>query len=145
MPSNDRVAARLRMACAPALACLCLLAACSAPQPPTVSVVELSRRPAEHALLEGMRKYEDGAFDQAEGSFKIALHEGLADRRDRAVAYKYLAFIDCAFARLDECEANFRSAFASDPGFRLTDAEIGHPIWGPVYQRVAAAQTTGAR
>jgi Tfp pilus assembly protein PilF len=140
MLSNDTsetVRARIGAA---ALACACLLAGCAAPEPPTVSVVELSQRPAEHALLEGMRKYESGAFDQAEGSFKVALHEGLADRRDRAVAYKYLAFIACAFARLDECEANFRSAFSSDPGFRLTDAEIGHPIWGPVYKRVAAAQ-----
>jgi hypothetical protein len=54
------------------------------------------------------------------------------------VAYKHLAFIACAFNRPAECEADFRSAFAADPGFRLTDAEIGHPIWGPVYRRVAA-------
>jgi len=30
----------------------------------------------------------------------------------------------------------------ADPTFRLTDAEVGHPIWGPVYKQVAAEQTS---
>jgi hypothetical protein len=122
-----------------------LLAACAAPEPPTVSVAELARRPGEHALLEGLRKYDSGAFAPAEEDFRSALHQGLGDRRDTAVAYKHLAFIACAFNRPVECEADFRSAFAADPGFRLTDAEIGHPIWGPVYRRVAAAQPPPAQ
>ena len=69
-----------------------------------------------------------------------ALRDGLADRRDQAVAFKYIAFISCAFKRLTDCEASFESAFAADPDFKLNEKEIGHPIWGPVYRRVAAAQ-----
>jgi hypothetical protein len=125
---------------APAVLAAALLCACAAPEPATVSVVELAQRPGEHALLEGLRNYESGAFDQAEGNFHAALRQGLADRRDSAVAYKHLAFIACAFNRLPECEANFRAAFVADPAFRLSDAEIGHPIWGPVYRRVLASQ-----
>lgn len=131
-----------------------MLAGCAAVQPPPPapapapppplpsppSIVALYQQPAERALIDGIRQYEDAAFDKAETALRQALREGLADGRDRAVAYKYLAFITCAFNRPAECEACFVEAFAADPGFKLNDKEIGHPIWGPVYRRVAAAQ-----
>lgn len=127
-----------------------LLTACEtlapAPPPPaasaapTTSVVALYRRPAERALINGIRLYEDAAFERAEQALRASLREGLADRRDQAAAHKYLAFIACAFNRLAECEASFESAFAADPKFALTESEIGHPVWGPVYRRIAAAQ-----
>jgi len=120
------------------IAVVCL-GGCAAPEPATVSVAQLVQRPAEHALVVGMRDYEDGAFEPAERAFRDALSRGLRDPRDSAVAYKYLAFIACAFNRLAECEGDFRAAFAADPKFRLTEAEIGHPIWGPVYRKVAAS------
>ena len=44
-----------------------------------------------------------------------------------------------ATAFMAELDAQGR-AFAADPDFSLNDKEIGHPIWGPVYRRVAAAQ-----
>jgi len=89
-----------------------------------------STRP--HALLSAAL-----AASLPEQALRTALLQGLRDRRDTAVAHKYLAFIACAFNRLPECERQFRNALAVDPGFVLTDAEIGHPIWGPVYRRVA--------
>jgi hypothetical protein len=122
-----------------------VLGACAAPEPATVSIVELAQRPAEHALLDGLHNYEGGAFGPAEENFHAALHQGLRDPRDTAVAYKHLAFIACAFNRPAECETNFRAAFAADPAFRLTEAEIGHPVWGPVYRRVAAAQPASGK
>jgi hypothetical protein len=108
------------------------------PPPATVSVAALYERPPERALIDGLRFYEEGAFDRAESAFRSALLQGLRDRRDTAVAHKYLAFVACAFNRVADCEQSFRSAYASDPDFVLTDAEIGHPIWGPVYRRVAS-------
>jgi tetratricopeptide (TPR) repeat protein len=139
--SHPRAALLRPLALALALGCATLLAGCAEPAPPpTASVAELAQHPGEHALLEGLRNYENGAFEPAEANFKSAVQQGLHDRRDTAVAYKHLAFIACAFNRPQECEANFRAAFAADPNFRLTDAEIGHPIWGPVYRRVAAAR-----
>ena len=131
---------RARRALACALCAGALLGGCAETEPASVSVAELAQHPGEHALLEGLHDYEAGAFTKAEEQFRNALHLGLRDRRDAAVAYKHLAFIACAFNRMAECEASFRAAFHADPGFRLTDAEIGHPIWGPVYRRVYAGQ-----
>jgi len=129
---------RLMRTLLPALLVACV-GACATPEPTSVSVAELMQRPAEHALVAGLRNYEDGAFVAAERDLRDALSKGLRDPRDTAVAYKHLAFIACAFNRLSECEANFRAAFAADPDFRLSAAEIGHPIWGPVYRQVAAS------
>jgi hypothetical protein len=117
---------------------LLLAGACATPPPQTVSVAEVVSHPAERALVDGLRDYENGAFEPAAKDFHVALDRGLRDPRDTAVAYKHLAFIDCAFNRLADCERNFRAAFAADPGFHLSESEIGHPIWGPVYRRVAA-------
>jgi len=37
---------------------------------------------------------------------------------------------------MNDCEAQFRAARTADPAFALTKSEAGHPLWGPVYQRV---------
>ncbi len=111
------------------------------PPAPSLSIARLYEQPAERAFINGMRFYEDGQYERAEVMLKRALAEGLADGHDVAVANKHLAFIACAYERPADCEAAFRAAFAADPGFRLTDAEVGHPLWGPVYKRVAAEQT----
>lgn len=108
--------------------------------PPTVSIAALYQRPAERALVNGLRLYEEGAFDRAETAFRTALSQGLADSRDVATAHKYLAFLACAFNRLAECERHFRDGFGADARFSLADSEIGHPVWGPIFRRVAAEQ-----
>lgn len=87
-----------------------------------------------------MRFYEEGQYERAEALLKRAVAEGLKDRYDLSIANKQLAFIACAYNRPVDCEASFRAAFAADPGFKLTEAEVGHPLWGPVYKRVAAEQ-----
>ena len=119
-----------------------VLAGCATPQmapspPAPVSIARLYEQPAERAFLNAMRFYEEGQHERAEVLFRRALAEGLKDRNDVAMADKHLAFIACAYNRPAECETAFRAAFAADPKFRLTDAEVGHPIWGPVYKRVA--------
>lgn len=134
--------ARIRLvACAAAA----VLAGCATPPPPppappTTSIARLYEQPAERAFLNAMRFYEEGQHERAEVLFRRALAEGLKDSNDVAMADKHLAFIACAYNRPAECEASFRSAFAADPNFRLTEAEVGHPIWGPVYRRVAEEQ-----
>ncbi len=107
--------------------------------PPTASIAQLYQRPAERALVDGMRQYESGDFERAEMTLHASLAAGLADPRDVAVAYKYLAFIACAFNRGTECGLDFTQAFTAYPDFHLSEAEIGHPLWGPVYRRVAQA------
>jgi len=115
---------------------LALLAGCVVPPNSQPGLMDVSERPAEKALLAGMRAYEDGQYPQAEALLNQALSAGLASPKDRAAAHKYLAFIFCTSNRVPACEAQFRAARGDDPGFALSKAEAGHPQWGPVYQRV---------
>lgn len=122
----------------------CLLSACanmpSSWGAPT-GVTTLAQQPAEHALLDGIRSYETGDFDAASQQLRTALQRGLASPIDQGAAHKYLAFIDCAFGRLPDCEAQFRQALAVDHQFHLTATEVGHPVWGPVYRRIIQSDT----
>lgn len=124
-----------------ALTAVVALAGCAsppeaAPPPPPTGLSELMERPAERALIEGIRAYDDGQYPQAEAALRKALDSGLASARDRASAHKLLAFITCTSERLAECEAAFRAALAADPTFALNRSEAGHPLWGPVYRKV---------
>jgi hypothetical protein len=119
-----------------------LFAGCAAPPPPKPpsGLADLMERPAERALFEGIRAYDDGNYPQAENALRKALNggsqDGLHSGRDQATAHKLLAFITCTSERVPECEAEFRAARAADPAFVLSRAEAGHPVWGPVYKRV---------
>jgi hypothetical protein len=93
-------------------------------------------RPAERALVEGIRAYDDGNYPQAEAALRRALDGGLQSGRDRATAHKLLAFVTCTSERVPDCEEAFRAARGADPAFALTRSESGHPLWGPVYRRV---------
>ncbi len=131
-PTPDGGRRRLALASA---ACL-FLAACAQPPPAPVGLLDVSGRPAEKALLDGLKAYDDAQYDSAARLFRQALALGLASTKDRAEAHKRLAFIHCAAGRLDPCEAEFRAARQEDPSFALDRAEAGHPVWGPVYRRV---------
>lgn len=120
----------------PHLAATLLLAGCAQPKPPpVVGVIDLSERPAERALMNGMRAYDDGQYAEAEKQLDLALRGPLASPRDRAAAHKYLAFIYCTSKREASCESAFRAAREADSGFLLNKSEAGHPMWGPVYKR----------
>jgi len=118
------------------VACLAaVLAGCAAPKP-SAGLTDVIERPAERALLTGMRAYDDAQYPQAERALQTALYTGLSSPRDRASAYKLLAFIYCTSNRVADCEASFRAAREADPAFALNRSEAGHPLWGPVYRRV---------
>ncbi|WP_425261346.1 TssQ family T6SS-associated lipoprotein [Rubrivivax sp. RP6-9] len=118
-----------------ALAVALLLAACAAPQPAPSGLADLMERPAERALFEGIRAYDDGNYAVAETALRKALAGGLQTGRDQATAHKLLAFITCTSDRVPACEDAFRAARAADPAFALSRSETGHPLWGPVYKR----------
>lgn len=129
----------LRLSILALVAVLAALGGCA--QPPInpaapVGLLDVAERPAEKALLAGMRAYDDAQYPQAEKNLQAALQAGLVSPRDRAEAHKLLAFIFCTSNRASDCEAQFRAARAADPGFALSKSEAGHPLWGPVYQRV---------
>jgi Tfp pilus assembly protein PilF len=133
-----RAACWLALLSGSALLAGCLsLPAKTTPEPaPATGLAELMERPAERALIEGVRAYDDAQYVQAEAALRRALDAGLASARDQASAHKLLAFITCSSQRMDECEAAFRAARAADPAFALNRSEAGHPLWGPVYRRV---------
>jgi Tfp pilus assembly protein PilF len=120
-----------------------VLSSCAVPEPapaaPTSGLAELLERPAERALYDGLRAYDDGQYSAAEAALRKALQADLRSPRDRATAHKLLAFITCTSERLAECEAAFRAARSTDKAFELSRSETGHPVWGLVYRRVLAA------
>jgi hypothetical protein len=131
--TNRPAGMRLRVALASAV---WLVTACVQAPPAPVGVVDLNARPAERALLAGLKAYDDAHYDAADHLFRDALAAGLASPRDRAEAHKRLAFIDCAAGRLGECEAEFRLARRADHSFALDKSEAGHPVWGPIYKKL---------
>ena len=112
-----------------------LLVACATP-PAQVGLSDLSARPAEKALLSGMRSYEEAQYPEAEKSLTEALAADFTVKKDASLAHKYLAFIYCTSARMEECKQAFLAARAADPSFSLSKKEVGHPQWGPVYKQV---------
>lgn len=121
-------------------ALLVLLAACAQapvakPSEP-MGLMDITERPAERALLNGLRSYDDGQYADAEKHFNEAVKAGLVSVKDRAAAYKHLAFVYCTSRRQALCEAAFKAARAAYPAFALSKSEAGHPVWGPVYKRL---------
>jgi Tfp pilus assembly protein PilF len=90
-------------------------------------------------LEEGVRNYEEGNYRTAARRMQFALEEGLS-RPDRVKAHKYLAFIACVSGQQLTCREEFAIALELDPAFELDAAEVGHPIWGPVYKSVKGKQ-----
>jgi len=122
---------------------VCLVLACSlgaCASAPPVGLSEVLQRPAESALLAGLRAYDDAQYADAERELGKALSLGLPSAKDRANAHKHLAFVLCASQRVAACEAAFRAARSADPAFALSRAEAGHPLWGPVYKRLLASR-----
>ena len=120
-----------------AVAAMALLAACDTvpQQQASVGLTDLAERPAERALMGAMRAYDDADYPAVERQANEAMKLGLRSPRDVATAHKLRAFVYCTSNRLAACEAEFRAARVADPGFALSKAEAGHPVWGPVYQK----------
>jgi len=125
------------------LALILLCAACATttpikedPPPPakevTPAVAPIDA--AQQELANGVASYEDGNYKVAARQLQKALALGLKAQDDRVRAHKYLAFIHCVGGRKKLCQDEFRRALDADPGFMLTPAEAGHPIWGPVFR-----------
>jgi Tfp pilus assembly protein PilF len=93
----------------------------------------------QSAFNAGLKQYDDGDYLPAAKSLQTALDQGLSTR-DQVTAHKYLAFIHCSENRTARCREEFRKALALDPSMDLTAAEVGHPIWGPIFQNVKAGR-----
>lgn len=119
---------------------LLLLTACSSSPVRDIGLDKLAPRKAEQALASGLKSYENGNYALAAKQLKSALDNELTFKSDQVMAHKYLAFVHCASDRKKQCRAEFVEAFEIDPDFELSAAEMGHPLWGPVYRDVQAQQ-----
>lgn len=92
--------------------------------------------PTEHILNNAIGSFEDGNYVASMTSLQKLVGNSAATKKEKLQAYKYLAFIHCISSREKMCRESFEKAFALDPGFSLTQAEAGHPVWGPVFSSV---------
>ena len=89
---------------------------------------------------EGLRLYRAGQYDDAIARFAAVQSPPSL----RVQALKHTAFGSCVTNRLPLCQRAFQDALALSPAFRLTKAEQGHPVWGPVFTK-ALQQSQPAR
>ena len=88
----------------------------------------------------GLRLYRAGQYDDAIARFAAVRSPPSL----RVQALKHTAFGYCVTNRLPLCQRAFQDALALSPAFRLTKAEQGHPVWGPVFNK-ALQQSQPAR
>ncbi|KAK81861.1 hypothetical protein L499_A3046 [Bordetella holmesii CDC-H635-BH] len=114
---------------------LCGLAACSglrtADRPPSAAALQ--------ALEDVQTEYRAGHYGQVIRSVARSDELDTAPSTVKVPALKLLAFSYCVSGYIPLCEDAFRRILAIDPDFELKPAEIGHPVWGPAYQRAKQA------
>lgn len=110
----------------------------------TKSEATVQASPGRPSFERGLQAYDEGKYDLATAQFRNALEQGLVIP-DWLSAHKHLAFIHCVSGRERQCSEDFRKALEVDPGFELDPAEVGHPLWGPVFKRVKASRKTESK
>lgn len=126
-----RLAARIGISCA-----VFAIGACSS----------LSVSPAQHeaddALQAAQASFASGDYTRTIKLLRNNDAVDAADRRTQVQAHKLMAFSYCVTGRVSLCRGEFEKALSLDPKFELTNAEKGHPIWGPAFE--AARQHAGS-
>jgi Tfp pilus assembly protein PilF len=122
-----------------------LASACSSVPVRDIGLDKLAPRKAERALSSGLDSYENGNYEIAAKYLRDALTDGLTFKSDQVTAHKYLAFVYCISDRKKQCHEQFDEAMKINPDFKLSAAEAGHPIWGPVFREVRAEQSPQKR
>ena len=111
-----------------------------APEAATPPADEPAPPTGEAVYAEGLRLYRAGRYDEAIARFAAVQ----APTALRVQALKHTAFSYCVTNRLPSCQRAFQDALALAPGFRLSKAERGLPVWGPVFDK-ALRQSQPAR
>ncbi|MDO5288568.1 MAG: TssQ family T6SS-associated lipoprotein [Pseudomonadota bacterium] len=109
----------------------------TAPASPAATVPEEEPQTSASLHAEGLRLYRAGEYEAAIARFAAVQSPPSL----RVQALKHMAFSYCITDRLSDCERAFRQALAMAPDFRLTQAEQGHPVWGPVFTKALQASS----
>lgn len=115
------------------------LAACStapAPPPPPPAPSQA----AIDALAQVRDRYQAGAYGDVIRTVAKSDVLATAPVDMRVESLKLQAFSYCVTGYRALCEDDFKRILELEPAFTLGPAEIGHPLWGPAFQRAKAAQ-----
>lgn len=96
-------------------------------------------RAAAAVMLEGIRLYDNGDFQQAIARLSKPELQAAPDAI-RVEALKYTGFSYCVLQRFAECRQAFDQVLDIDPDYELGKGENGHPMWGPVFGQAKAAR-----
>jgi len=148
MTNEPSVAFRPLLAVAAAFALALLVGGCTTVQdwagsvgsasPESADTSAAASEPGKRKLAEGVDRYDAGDFVSAIRALNAPEIDG-SDTATRVEAGKYLAFSYCVTNRRTLCRKAFDRVLAIDPGFALTPAEAGHPLWGPVFVQARKA------
>jgi hypothetical protein len=105
---------------------------------PAVQAGHEQVRKAAAVMIDGIRRYDNGDFDDAIATLSAPELRSAPDAI-RVEALKYSAFSYCVTGRTGDCRRAFDTALAIDSDFDLGKGEGGHPMWGPVFGRAKAA------
>lgn len=114
------------------------------PPPPVETAEQIAakaeRAAAQSALNEGIQLYGGGDYNGTVKHLATAKEIWTADKDIQVEALKYMAFSYCVTFRQALCKQQFEKAVKLDPAFDLAPGEKGHPLWGPVFDRVKKAK-----
>jgi hypothetical protein len=87
-------------------------------------------------LDSGIALYNNGDYRGAIKRF-ATIYDNLKPYKDmELLALKFTAFSYCVTGHAPMCKQEFEKAVKLDPSFDLDQGEKGHPLWGPVFERV---------
>jgi hypothetical protein len=92
------------------------------------------------ALAEGIALYDKGDYNGAIKHLSGANEIWIADKPVQQEALKYMAFSYCVTGHQALCKQQFEKALALGSSFDLAPGEKGHPLWGPVFDKVKKAK-----
>lgn len=96
---------------------------------------------AETQLEEAQTLYRQGEYNAAIKRLQSAPDIWSDTQEVRIRAHKLLAFSYCVTNHRPMCRQQFERILELSPGFELSPAEAGHPIWGGEFREAKKSQT----
>lgn len=97
--------------------------------------------PAEQQLAEADALYKQGDYSAAIKRLQSAPNIWNDSHDVRIRGHKLLAFSYCVTNQRALCRQQFGRILDLSPGFELSPAEAGHPIWGGEFKQAKRQQT----
>ncbi len=93
-----------------------------------------TKKPEVNQLQSGIDAFKARDYEKARDFLSKAVKEKRSND-DLISAHKHLAFINALQGNTDGAYKQFMKAFKLDKDFELDKSEMGHPAWGPAFER----------